>query len=125
MIGKRKKTFLIVDDSEFISNRLRNLLNGLRSSPKICIARTFTEVAGVLETDSADIILLDINLPDANSLVLVAILKELYTHVAIIILTNNFNKYYLKLYRKIGAGYFVDRLTDLAKIPEIAALKTY
>ena len=79
----------------------------------------------MLETDSADIILLDINLPDANSLVLVAILKELYTHVAIIILTNNFNKYYLKLYRKIGAGYFVDRLTDLAKIPEIAALKTY
>jgi DNA-binding NarL/FixJ family response regulator len=124
-MGKRKKTFLIVDDSEFISNRLRNLLNDLRNSPKIYIAHTFTEVAGILEADSADIILLDINLPDANSLVLVSLVKELYPHVAIIILTNNFNKYYLRLYSKIGAGYFVDRLTDLARIPEIAALKGY
>jgi DNA-binding NarL/FixJ family response regulator len=123
MMGKRKKTFLIVDDSGFISERLMNLLKDLRSSPKVYTACTFTEVAGVLEADSADIILLDINLPYANSLVLVSILKELYPHVAIIILTNNFNKYYLKLYRKIGAGYFVDRLTDLAKIPEIAALE--
>jgi len=100
-------------------------LNDLKNSRKIYTAHTFTEVAGLLETDEADIILLDIRLPDANSLVLVSLLKELYPHVAIIILTNNFNKYYLKLYSKIGAGYFVDRLTVIARIPEIAAFETY
>jgi DNA-binding NarL/FixJ family response regulator len=123
MMGKRTKTFFIIDDSRFISIRLLNLLNSLISLPKIHKARTFSEVSGALEAGEADIIMLNINLPDANNIVLLSILKELYPHIVIIIFTNNFNEHYLNLYKKIGAGYFVDKQTDLAKIPEIAALE--
>src|SRR5579871_1613129 len=123
MRGKNKNTFLIVDDSSFIFNRLIDLLGDLKDFRKIDTAHTFTEVAGKLELKSADVILLDVRSLDTEGLGLLSILKDLYPKVSITILSKKYNKYYLDQWKKIGAGYFIEKLSDIDRVKEIILLK--
>ena len=121
-MDNNKNTFLIVDDSTFIFNRLVDLLGDLNTK-KMNTARTFTEVAGIIEENSTDIILLDISNLDSNELVLLSILKDLYPQVSITILSGNYNKYYLDQWKKIGAGYFIEKVSDIDNISEVIDFK--
>jgi len=122
LIAMDKNTFLFVDDSEFIFNRLIDLLGDL-DAKKLNTARTFTEVAATLEQNNSDIILLNTDSLESNELVLLSILKDLYPQVSITILSGNYNKYYLDQWKKIGAGYFIEKVSDIDNIREVENFK--
>jgi DNA-binding NarL/FixJ family response regulator len=123
MMGKNKQTFLIVDDSTFIFNRLIDLLEDAQSFKKISTAHNFTEVAGMLEQKKPDAILLNLRSLDADEFGLLSILKDLYPQISIAILSKKYNKYYLNQWKKIGNGYFIEKLSDIEDVKEIIRLK--
>ncbi|HVM86750.1 MAG TPA: response regulator [Puia sp.] len=122
-MGKNKNINLVVEDSAFIFNRLLYLLTGSYNILEIKIARNFTEVSGILEKNQPDIILLDISSIDTNELSLLSILKDLYPKVSITILSGNFNKYYLNQFKKIGAGFYIEDISDVDRAAESLMIK--
>jgi DNA-binding NtrC family response regulator len=122
MMGKNKQTILIVADSTFIINKLVAMFEDMNSQ-KINKARTFTQVAGLLEENISDIILLNLNSLDSVDFGLLSIFKDLYTEISVTILSQKFNRYYLKQWKKIGAGYFIEKESDIEKVKVIRDIK--
>lgn len=119
MIEKMLK-ILLVDDSEFILQRVQHLLSGMGQVQEVRTATSAEEADGWIEAYNPDLIFLDINLPGKNGL---QMLKDIRTNKAIdpviVILTNNTLSGYRNECMQAGADYFLDKAKDFASIPDI------
>ncbi|MBD0256086.1 MAG: response regulator transcription factor, partial [Cytophagales bacterium] len=97
---------LIADDHQLFIDGLRMLLE---SEPHIQVvgqALNGEEVLEVLGTQEADIVLLDINMPDTDPLSLVKTIRAKHRRTRIVILTMyHGTRYYAKLIRHGINGY--------------------
>ena len=116
-----KKTLLIVDDSLLIIERLSDSLKDHEAIKKILTAGSYIEAVEVLSNQKADIVLLDIQLDGKSGIDLLKFIVKEYPDINVIMCTNLASDYYVKLCKKIGAPYFVDKSKDFELIPGILA----
>lgn len=111
---------LLVDDSEFILQRIKHLLEGMKQVKEIRTATSAEEAAEWIESYNPALVFLDINLPGKNGL---QMLKEIRSKTTIdptiVILTNNTLSGYRIECMQAGADYFLDKAKDFSSIPDI------
>lgn len=119
MVGKMLK-ILLVDDSEFILQRVQHLLAGMEQIKEVRTATSAEEANQWIEAYNPTLIFLDINLPGKNGL---QMLKDIRANKSIdpivVILTNNTLSGYRNECMQAGADYFLDKAKDFASIPDI------
>ncbi len=119
MVGKMLK-ILLVDDSEFILQRVQHLLAGMEQIKEVKTATSAEEANQWIEAYNPTLIFLDINLPGKNGL---QMLKDIRANKSIdpivVILTNNTLSGYRNECMQAGADYFLDKAKDFASIPDI------
>ena len=119
MIGKMLK-ILLVDDSEFILQRVQHLLAGIEQIQEVRTATSAEEANQWIEAYNPSLIFLDIILPGKNGL---QMLKDIRANKSIdpivVILTNNTLSGYRNECMQAGADYFLDKAKDFSSIPDI------
>jgi len=117
-----QKHLLIVDDSDLIVSRLKNLLEGLAGLGGIESAGSYAEALARLSvTPLPDIILLDINLPDLNGIGLLRYTRQHYPQIVVIMQSNQADTFYRDLCLGLGAARYIDKSTEFEQIPTLVA----
>ncbi len=116
----RAMKILLVDDSEFILQRIQHLLEGMKQVKEIRTATSAEEAAEWIESYNPALVFLDINLPGKNGLQMLKDIRSKTTiDPTIVILTNNTLSGYRIECMQAGADYFLDKAKDFSSIPDI------
>jgi two-component system invasion response regulator UvrY len=113
------KIVLIIDDSPFITARLKSSLDGLSSDATLLQAQCYAEALPILEKSRPDIVLLDINLPDVNGIEVLRRLKKTYPSMVVIMLSNQSEDVYRSACKQLGAAHFIDKSTEFQLVGPI------
>ena len=109
---------LVVEDSLLIINRILNVLEEAENVKLVIHASNYSESIKMINEISADVVLLDINLPDKSGIELLRVIKNRYPQTKVIMLTNHASDNYRELCSYMGADFFLDKSNDFEKIPE-------
>lgn len=112
------KVVLVVEDSLLIIERILRLLNEANNIKMVIHAANYAESLKMMKEISADIILLDLNLPDKSGIEILREVKNTHPHIKVIVLTNHANDKYREICTLMGADYFFDKSADFDKIPD-------
>jgi two-component system nitrate/nitrite response regulator NarL len=122
-------TILIVDDHPLVGDGIKTMLAGEESMQVTGVCRTAEETLQFMKTETPDVILLDINLPDEDGLTLCEKIRARNQHVKIIGLTSsNETGIITGLIQRGGNGYLlknVDRNELIEAIRAVSRGKVY
>jgi DNA-binding NarL/FixJ family response regulator len=99
-------------------DRILGMLSELDNIKMVIHAANYAESIKMINNIQADIVLLDINLPDKSGIELLKEIKLIYPHLKVIMMTNHATDNYRKLCNHLGADYFFDKSYDFDKIPD-------
>jgi DNA-binding NarL/FixJ family response regulator len=107
-----KATLAIVDDHPIVLEGLQKLLANM---PRIGIAGSFTtgaEFISFLKTNTVNIVLLDISLPDANGIDLCKEIKKLSPNTCVLALSNHSERsMIMQMLQNGAAGYLLKNIS--------------
>jgi len=114
---------VIVDDSPLIVSRIRQQLSSMPAIEIAGIATNISSAIQVVECSQPDVVILDIYLkddaPSSSGITLLAMLRQSYEHLHIIMLTNLSDEPYHNKCLELGANFFLDKSSDFERIPEL------
>ena len=114
---------VIVDDSPLIVSRIRQQLSSMPAIEIAGIATNISSAIQVVECSQPDVVILDIYLkddaPSSSGITLLAMLRQSYEHLHIIMLTNLSDETYHNKCLELGANFFLDKSSDFERIPEL------
>lgn len=113
----KRHRLLLVDDSPVILQRLHTMLSELDCIEEIYTAAGYEQALAVLEYTACTIALLDIDMPGRNGLQLLRTIKKRKDPITVIMLSNQDNEIYRKESVKRGAAFFVDKTTEIERLP--------
>lgn len=119
------KKVLLVEDSMMIQNRIEQMLISLNKLMHIEIVDSAEDALELLAFKKIDIVLLDIKLPGKNGIELLKDLKRMYPTIKVIMITNHFTEDYASVCKVLGADAFIDKTTDVDKIPALVTQFSY
>jgi len=103
---------MITDDQAIIREGLSYLLSGFEEIHVLCEASNGAEAIKLLETNSPDVILMDIRMPELNGVEATKIIKEKYLDIKIIIFTTFDDDEYIIEAMSGGASGYLLKDTD-------------
>ena len=103
---------VIVDDHQIFRAGLNMVLNGLKNYKVVGEAGTAKELLSLLKKQSAEIIFMDIQLPDTNGIELTRMVKEKYPQTKVIALTMFGEIEYFNKMMEAGANGFLLKKAD-------------
>ena len=112
---------LIVDDSEIISKRLKEMLQEINGLEVSAIAEDGIEALSLFTAINPDIVILDLMIPRMNGLDVLRSIRSKGTNVIVIILTNYDQSYFRNRCAELGANYFLDKSADFDKVYRICS----
>ena len=115
-MNDKRKVILIVEDSLLIIERILHLLSEAKNIKMVIHAGNYNESIKMLNEMKADIVLLDLNLPDKSGIELLREIKNHHSHVRVIVLTNHASDTYREMCTYMGADYFFDKSSEFDKI---------
>ena len=119
----------VVDDHPLVQEGMRSLLGNEKGIELCGYAMTAQSCLGYFVHNSADVVLMDINLPDMNGIDLCKELKTKYPGIMVLALsTFNQGSYVTKMMENGASGYVVknaDKKELLDAIREVSRGKTY
>lgn len=107
---------LLADDHQIILDSLSNSLN---EHPELLVmeqASTGLEVLEILSSQSFDVIILDLNMPEKNGLECMEVIAKEYPDAKVIFLTIYQEEYVVKKLIELGAKGFLLKNTSLDKL---------
>lgn len=110
---------LIVDSSIQIIQRLEEMLSELSLIKAIYTTDSYTNAGEFFTKHRPGIVLLGINIPENESLKLLAEITAGSFKTSVIVLYLNRTEYVKEQCRLLGADYFLDKYDDFEKIPGI------
>lgn len=102
-------TFLIADDHSIVRQGVSLLIKELFFNAKIHQAGTFKETLKVLRENKTDLLILDINFPDGNSLNIIADIKTIQPDVKILVFSAYDEDIYALRYLNAGASGYLNK----------------
>ena len=108
-----KKVILLFNDSLVPLERMIPMLEDSANVEFVVHAGTYKEALGLLEDLRPDLILLDINLPDKNGMDLLKLVREKYSHIIVMMMTNHATMQYRETCANLRSSYFFDKSNDL------------
>ena len=115
---------LIVDDSRLARMSIARLLDGLRPEWTRIEAANAAEATTLLLQDSADLTLLDFNMPGRDGLTLAAELRTLYPDMRLAIVSANMQDEIVARAHAIGADFLPKPLTQPALAAFLATIES-
>ncbi|MFZ1517251.1 MAG: response regulator transcription factor [Ignavibacteriaceae bacterium] len=110
---------MIVDDSEIISKRLKELLQDIDGLEIAALVEDGIQAISQYSTVNPDIVILDLMIPRMNGLDVLRSIRSKGEPVIIIILTNYDQSYFRDRCAELGANYFLDKSADFEKVFQI------
>ena len=99
---------IICDDHPLITEGLQSFINNTKEMRIIATASSARELWEILKDYQADVLLLDISLPDSNGVELCAEIKAKYPHLKVLALSNhNERSYILRMLSSNASGYLI------------------
>jgi len=123
-MSKQRKVILIVDDSILIVERLLDFIGSIENIDEIKHADTYEKAELLFRQCKPDIVLLDIQLPDASGINLLNKIKSYHREVIVMMFSNHASSYYKSVCMELGADYFFDKSKDFDLIPGIISSLT-
>jgi len=123
-MNKQRKVILIVDDSILIVERLLDFIGSIENIDEIKHADTYEKAELLFRQCKPDIVLLDIQLPDASGINLLNKIKSYHREVIVMMFSNHASSYYKSVCMELGADYFFDKSRDFDLIPGIISSLT-
>jgi len=118
-VKERESVLLIIDDSDYIRERLVEMFDESIRHNIIHQAKDSVEASGMFSEFSPDIILLDIHIPGDNGIKLLEKFKSLRPEVKIIMLTNYPYDHYRKKCVELGADYFFEKSVGMDQLVNV------
>jgi DNA-binding NarL/FixJ family response regulator len=115
-MNTKSKVVLVVEDSLLIIERIIGLLNEAENIKMVIHAANYSESMKMINEVSADIMLLDLNLPDKSGIDLLKEIKTNHPQIKVIVLTNHASENYREICTYMGADFFFDKSSDFDKI---------
>jgi DNA-binding NarL/FixJ family response regulator len=109
---------LIADDSASIRRNLGKLLRPVDGITRISEAGDVTHTLQQLETDTPDVLILDLQMPDGSGLEVLAVVREKRLEVKIIVLTTFATEHNRKRCGDLGADFFFDKTREYERVVE-------
>lgn len=116
---ERKISVLIVDDSDYIRERLLELFRDAGFQGNILQAGNSDLALEILSSGKPDIVVLDIRIPGDNGIKTLEIMKKMNPGVPVVMLTNYPYDQYREKCLSLGADSFLSKSDDFEKIPGI------
>ncbi len=110
---------LVVEDSELIQKYLLDFLQLIDGIESIQIAGTLREGFDCLQLEQPDLIILDINLPDGESIELIGKFKEAARFASVAMFTNDVSQFTRVRCLRAGADWFFDKCFDFEKLMDV------
>lgn len=110
--NNRKVRVIIVDDHPLVIEGIKNVIqgnDGLELIGQFGTTKALSDFTGIIE---ADMVLLDITLPDGNGINICKELKKSYPHLAIIALSNLSERSIIKQMLQSGASGYLLKTAD-------------
>ncbi|WP_333601462.1 response regulator transcription factor [Flavobacterium sp.] len=102
-------TFLIVDDHSIVRQGVSLLIKELFLNAKIHQAGNFKDTLKILRETKVDLLILDINFPDGNSLNILAEIKNIQSDIKILIFSGYDEDIYALRYINAGASGYLNK----------------
>lgn len=102
-------TFLIADDHGVVRQGVSLIVKELFSNAKIFKASNFKETLTILKDTKVDLIILDINFPEGNSIAIITEILVLQPDVKILVFTAYDENFYALRYLEAGASGFLNK----------------
>jgi len=109
---------LIADDSTLVRNSLKKLLLSLDNSLQIGESTNIQQTLKIFQKLNADLIILDIRMPDGNGIEALKIIKKQKPEQKVMIFTNYPNALNRAKCKAAGAEYFFDKSVDFEQLYE-------
>ena len=114
--------FLIVDDSELMREKIKELLEGVLRTKRVLTSNSYEEAIRLINSEQPNVVLLDINLPFFKSGIdILRYIKQHFPTIKIIMFTNQTSEYHRDLCLKLGASHFIDKSKDFDALPGIVS----
>lgn len=110
---------MIVDDSEIISIRLKELLQGIEDLEISAVVEDGVQAIAQFSLLNPEILILDLMIPRMNGLDVLRSIRSKNQNTVIIILTNYDQSYFRDRCTELGANYFLDKSADFEKVYQI------
>lgn len=112
---------MIVDDSEIISIRLKELLEGIENLEISAVVEDGVQAIAQFSLLKPEILILDLMIPRMNGLDVLRNVRSIDKQVIIIVLTNYHQSYFRDRCTELGANYFLDKSADFEKVYQICS----
>ncbi len=110
------KRFLLIDDHVVVRSGLKYILSDLFKPCEIDEAEDGDSATEQLKLQEYDLVMLDIKMPNTNTLQLMEYIKITYPHLKVIIFSMNSETIYAKRFLKAGAKGFVNKDAPLDEV---------
>ncbi|MBI4854340.1 MAG: sigma-54-dependent Fis family transcriptional regulator [Acidobacteria bacterium] len=107
---KKPPTVLCIDDDDLITKALKRILSSL--SYNVTIANTFSSAITTIKSNSFDLILTDLNLPDGDGMNILRQAKEIAPTTEVIVISAHGSLARAIEATKAGAYYFLEKPVD-------------
>jgi DNA-binding NarL/FixJ family response regulator len=120
MKALNKLNILIIEDTVLVLERIKEMIIELSCASKISTATAFENALQIIQTETPDVILLDIHLhQNTSGIDILKFVNENYPSVKVIIVSNKATDYYKQICRQNGAHAFIDKSKEFEQIPSI------
>jgi DNA-binding NarL/FixJ family response regulator len=109
----------VVEDSDAICQRIVQIVNDVKGSSVIGTASTVAGAMRGIKKCLPEVVILDIQLLDGNGLTVLQQVKNEFTAIKVIVLTNFNSDQYRDLAQRYGADAFLDKSNDFMQIPTL------
>ena len=110
---------LVVDDSEIVRERLKEMLSEVVEGEGISQAKDTPEAIEMLCKLNPEVVILDIEMPGRSGIDLLREIKKSKQTPLAIVLTNQSSPQFRKMCIKAGADFFFDKSNEFDKVAQL------
>jgi DNA-binding NarL/FixJ family response regulator len=110
---------LVVDDSEIVRERLKDMLSEVTEVEAIGQVKGTPEAIEMLRKLNPEVVILDIEMPGRSGIDLLREIKKRKQPPLAIVLTNQSYPQYRTVCIKAGADFFFDKSTEFDKVAQV------
>ncbi|MEZ5499076.1 MAG: response regulator [Steroidobacteraceae bacterium] len=108
---------LLVEDSQVLADRLRELLLGIPRVELLCTVESERDAVQTAARLRPDLIILDLHLAQGTGFGVMRALRDIRFHPSIIVLTTYALDEYRRAALALGASYFLEKSTEFDQLP--------